>query len=121
VVETFRRNGGQGPRYGQVHVCWAPDEAEAVRTAHEIWVNAAIPGELGQELPLPAHFQQAGQMVRPEDVAERVVCGPDPQRHIAEIEKYADAGFDHVYVHQVGRDQDGFFRFYNEEVLPKLQ
>jgi G6PDH family F420-dependent oxidoreductase len=121
VVETFRTNGGGGPRYGQVHVCWAADEAEAVRTAHKVWVNAAIPGELGQELPLPAHFEQAGKIVRPEDVAELVVCGPDPQRHIAQIEKYVNAGFDHVYVHQVGPDQDGFFRFYRDEVLPKLQ
>jgi coenzyme F420-dependent glucose-6-phosphate dehydrogenase len=121
VVDTYRRNGGDGPRYGQIHVCWAPDEQQAVETAHRQWINAAVPGELGQELPLPAHFEQAGQMVSPEDVAEIVVCGPDPERHIAEIRKYADAGFDHVYVHQVGRDQDGFFRFYAEEVLPKLQ
>ncbi len=59
--------------------------------------------------------------MRPEDVAERVVCGPDPERHRAEIRQFADAGFDHVYVHQVGPDQEGFFRFYADEVLPKLQ
>jgi G6PDH family F420-dependent oxidoreductase len=104
-----------------IHVCWGQDEAEAVETAHRIWFNAAIPGELGQELPLPAHFEQAGKLVRPDDVAERVVCGPDPERHVAAITKYADAGFDHVYVHQVGPNQDGFLRFYAEEILPKLQ
>jgi coenzyme F420-dependent glucose-6-phosphate dehydrogenase len=121
VVNTFRRNGGDGPRYGMIHVCWAPDEREAVETAHRQWINAAIGGELGQELPLPAHFEQAGKTVRPEDVAELVVCGPDPERHRAKIREYADAGFDHVYVHQVGDDQEGFFRFYADEVLPKLQ
>ena len=121
IVEAFRRTGGQGPRYGMIHVCWGPDEAEAVKTAHRQWVNAAIGGELGQELPLPAHFEQAAKTVRPEDVAERVVCGPDPERHREQIRQYADAGFDHVYVHQVGPDQDGFFRFYADEVLPKLQ
>jgi G6PDH family F420-dependent oxidoreductase len=120
IVDAFRRAGGRGPRYGQVHVCWGPDEAEAVKIAHRQWVNAAIPGELGQELPLPAHFEQAGKTVRPEDVAEVVVCGPDPERHRAEIRKYTDAGFDHVYIHQVGPDQDGFFRFYSEEVIPKI-
>src|SRR5690348_8303268 len=93
--------------------------ARAVETAHRQWVNAAMAGELGQELPLPAHFEQAGKSVRPEDVAEVVVCGPDPERHIAEIRTYADAGFDHIYVHQVGPDQDGFFRFYAAEVLPE--
>ena len=121
IIDTWESHGGEGPRYGMIHVCWGPDEGEAVKTAHRQWVNAAIGGELGQELPLPAHFEQAAQTVRPEDVAERVVCGPDPERHRAEIRKYADAGFDHVYVHQVGPDQEGFFRFYADEVLPKLQ
>ena len=121
VVGVYQQNGGRGPRYGQVHVCWAPDEAEAVKTAHRLWVNGAIPGELGQELPLPAHFEQAGEMVGPDDVAEVVVCGPDPERHRAEIAKYAEAGFDHIYIHQVGPDQEGFLRFYADEILPKVQ
>ena len=121
MVEAYRRNGGRGPHYAQMHVCWGPDEAEAVKTAHRQWVNAAIPGELGQELPLPAHFEQAGQNVRPEDVAELVVCGPDPERHRAKIAEYADAGFDHVWIHQIGPDQDGFLKFYADEILPKLQ
>ena len=121
IVSTYGGHGGAGPRYGMIHVCWAPDEAEAIETAHRQWVNAAIGGELGQELPLPAHFEQAAKTVRPEDVAESVVCGPDPERHLAEIRSYAEAGFDHVYVHQIGPDQDGFFRFYADEVLPKLQ
>ena len=121
IVGTYRGHGGEGPRYGMIHVCWAPDESEAVKTAHRQWVNAAIGGELGQELPLPAHFEQAAKTVRPEDVAELVVCGPDPERHLAEIRSYADAGFDHVYVHQVGADQDGFFRFYEREIMPTLR
>jgi G6PDH family F420-dependent oxidoreductase len=121
VVDVYQRNGGRGPRYGQIHVCWGTDEAEAVKTAHRLWVNGAIPGELGQELPLPANFEQAGKLVRPEDVAEVVVCGPDPERHRAEIAKYADAGFDHIYIHQVGPDQEGFLRFYAGEILPKVQ
>jgi hypothetical protein len=57
-------------------------------------------------------------MVKEEDVAKEVVCGPDPQRHIEMIQKYVDAGYDHVYVHQVGPDQEGFFRFYQREILP---
>ena len=121
VVDVYRRSGGEGPRYGQIHVCWHPDEAKAVDMAHKMWINGAISGELGQELPLPAHFEQAGKTVRPEDVAEVVVCGPDPERHIAEIHKFAEAGFDNVYVHQIGPDQEGFFRFYTDEVLPKVQ
>lgn len=121
VVERFRAAGGADkPRYGQFTVCWAAEEAQARRTAYQWWPNAAIAGELSQELPLPAHFEQAAGMVREEDVAESVVCGPDPAPHLAKIQAFAAAGFDHVYVHQVGPDQEGFFRFYQQEVLPKL-
>jgi coenzyme F420-dependent glucose-6-phosphate dehydrogenase len=59
-------------------------------------------------------------MVSEDDVAQSVACGPDPERHLEAIREYADAGFDHVYVHQIGDDQEGFFRFYEREVLPKL-
>lgn len=120
LVEKFREGGGDNkPRYGQLIVCWAEDEAQARRLAYEIWPNAGMTGELSQELRTPAHFEQAAKMVREEDIAEQVICGPDPQRHLAGIQKFIEAGFDHVYIHQVGPDQEGFLRFYQREILPK--
>lgn len=122
AVERFREAGGEGkPRYGQVHVCYGEDEAKARRTAHEWWPNGAMPGELSQVLPQPAHFEQAAKLVREEDVTEIVPCGPDPERHIETIRGFLDAGFDHVYAHQIGPDQEGFLRFYAREVLPQVQ
>ena len=56
-----------------------------------------------------------------EQVAESVICGPDPQRHIELIKQYIDAGFDHVYIHQVGPDQEGFINFYQREILPQFK
>lgn len=122
VREQFEAAGGAGkPRYAQVTVCWAPDEAQARRTALEIWPNGGLKGELSQELPLPAHFEQATKLVTEEMIAEEIVCGPDPEQHIAKIQKHIDAGYDHVYIHQVGPDQEGFFHFYEREVLPKMR
>jgi coenzyme F420-dependent glucose-6-phosphate dehydrogenase len=122
VVKSFEDAGGRGkPRYGQMTVCWAADEAAARKTAHAVWPTAGMPGELSQELKLPAHFEQVAQTVSEEDVAKVIVCGPDPQRHLDRIHEYQKAGFDHVYVHQVGADQEGFFRFYQREVLPRFQ
>ena len=121
MIQTFESSGGRGkPKYGQLTVCWAKDEEEAKRTAYEWWPNTSITGELSVELPLPRHFEQAAEMLSAEDVAEGVVCGPDPERHLDAIRKFVDAGYDHVYVHQVGPDQEGFFRFYEREVLPKV-
>lgn len=118
-VEQFRSEGGEGkPTYGQLHVCWAEEEDAAKKLALKQWPNGAISGSYFLELPLPAHFEEAAETLDQEDIAESVVCGPDPERHRAAIEEYVDAGYDHVYVHQIGPDQEGFFDFYEREVLP---
>jgi G6PDH family F420-dependent oxidoreductase len=121
LIERFDDAGGTGtPRYGQITVCWAEDEREARRIAREWWPNAGIPGELGQVLALPAHFEQAAQLVSEDALAESIACGPDPERHLQLIRRYAQAGYDHIFLHQVGPDQDGFFDFFERELRPHL-
>ena len=120
VLQAFDEAGGRGkPRYAQMTVCWAEREADARRTAFECWPNAALKGPLGQELPLPSHFEAAAAMVTEDEVAEMVVCGPDAEAYAARIDEYVDAGYTHVYLHQVGADQEGFLRFCASEVLPR--
>lgn len=122
LVQKFQGEGdADRPCYGQLTVCWAPSEAEARRTAHRIWPNAGLQGQLSQELRTVVHFEQAIKPLTEEQTTEEIVCGPDAQLHIAKIQEYIDAGFDHVYIHQVGPDQEGFFRFYAQEVLPHFQ
>ncbi|MDQ3248505.1 MAG: TIGR03557 family F420-dependent LLM class oxidoreductase [Chloroflexota bacterium] len=120
IVQEFEAAGGDGPRYGQITVCWAEEEAAAIRTAHEIWPNAGLAGQLNQELRAVAHFEQAVQLVTPQMIVEAVVCGPDPKRYLDKIQKYVDAGYDHIYLHQVGPDQEGFFRFCQREIMPNF-
>jgi G6PDH family F420-dependent oxidoreductase len=123
LVETFAEAaGGPKPRYGQVDVCVAEDEADARRMAHAQWAApAAIPARLTTALRVPGDFETVAELVSEEQVAEHVVCGADVDAHLARIKEYADAGFDHVHVHQVGDDQETFFRFYEREVLPRVR
>ena len=122
VIEQFEKAGGRGkPRFGQLHVCWAASEKEAKATAREWWPNAAVSGNLNWELPLPSHFEAASEWVDEDAVAESVVCGPDPERHLEGIKEFIDAGYDNVYFHQVGPDQEGFLQFAEAELLPRLQ
>jgi coenzyme F420-dependent glucose-6-phosphate dehydrogenase len=122
VIDQFEAAGGRDkPRYGQVHVCWARDEAEAKSTAFEWWPNAVAGGNLNWELPLPSLFEDATSWAGEDDVAESVVCGPDPERHAAAVREFVDAGYDHVYLHQVGPDQEGFLRFAENDLLPALE
>ncbi|QLG64193.1 TIGR03557 family F420-dependent LLM class oxidoreductase [Halorarum salinum] len=121
LLAEFREAGsGDRPAYGQVTVCWDESTDEARRVAHERWRNAALPGELGQVLPTPAHFEQATELVEPDDVAESVVCGPDADDHVERIGAFVDAGYDHVSVHQVGPRQEECLEFYESEVLPSF-
>ncbi len=121
LIRKFDAAGGKGkPRYGEVTVCWAKDEKSARKTAHERWPTAAMESSLAWELPLPAHFEAVAQLVTEDQVAEAITCGPDADAHVRAIREYADAGYDHVCVSQAGPDQEGFLRFYEREVLPKL-
>lgn len=118
-VAAFDAGGGAGkPRYGQLTVCWAKTEEQAVHTALEYWPISGLSGQFKNELPRPAYLEQASKLVTEEVIKKEIVCSPDPQRHLDEIGKFVKAGFDHVYVHQVGPDQEGFMRFYEREILP---
>jgi len=122
LVQTFRDAGGRGkPVYGQVTVSWAKDEATAKRVLRDIWPTGAIEGAASQELPLPLHFEQLTKKVSEDELAEHTPCGPDIDRHLAKLQEFIDAGVDHVYVHQVGPDQQGFIEAYAKDVLPRLR
>jgi G6PDH family F420-dependent oxidoreductase len=121
LLAEFDRAGGRGkPRYGEVTVCWAEREEAARRTVRAVWPIAAISGGAMQELPLPSNFEGIAELVTEDALAPMVACGPDPARHVEALRKYVDAGYTHVCVHQVGPEQEGFMRFYEREVLPRL-
>ncbi|HWP59412.1 MAG TPA: TIGR03557 family F420-dependent LLM class oxidoreductase [Candidatus Acidoferrales bacterium] len=121
LVRKFQASGGEDkPCFGQLTVCWAKSEPQARRIAHERWPVPAIPGKLKTELATPEEFELVAELVTEEALASKIVCGPDPEKYVEKIAEYVAAGFDHVYLHQVGPDQEGFFRFYESELLPRM-
>jgi G6PDH family F420-dependent oxidoreductase len=121
AVERFRseaEGGGAKLVAGGTKVCWGDDAAACRRTAHRLWPNEALGGELAQILPTPAHFEQASELVTEEMVAEAVPCGPDIDAQVESFERFARAGFDELYVQQVGGADERFFETYAREVLP---
>ena len=121
VVDTFNTSGGQDkPKYGQITMVYDEDEQAAKETALKYWAYTILGGQASQELSLPKHYQEAVEkLATPDNVAESVVCGPDPEEIHQEIQSYIDAGFTHVYLHQVGPEQEKFFEFAKKELLPK--
>ncbi|HEX4818937.1 MAG TPA: TIGR03557 family F420-dependent LLM class oxidoreductase [Acidimicrobiales bacterium] len=121
VITKFERSGGHGPRYAQLNVCWAEDAATARKTVHQVWPNAGVPGQLSQDLPTFTHFEQAAQLVGEEDATKSVPCGPDVDPVLESVREFVDAGYDHLYFHQIGPDQRGFFEFWTRSLQPALR
>ncbi len=122
AVEKFRSEAGRENLLvaGAMKVCWDEDEQRARKTAHRLWPNDALGGELAQILPTPAHFEQAAELVTEEMVAEAIPCGPALEPHLEKIREYEDAGFDELYIQQVGGRQEQLFELYAEQVLPQF-
>ena len=120
IVSAYREAGGDGPLYGQVRLCWAEDEEEAKETAFRLWRHTGLGGTINQELPRPSDFDAVAESVTKEMATGSLPCGPDPEPVLAEIRKWQEAGFDRIALHQVGAEQEGFFRFWEQELQPKL-
>jgi hypothetical protein len=107
-------------------VCWGTDDDVAVATAHRLWANSGLPGEISQVLPSPKHFEQVSQLVTEEMTRSSVAYGADVRRHVDAFRPFAEAGYDEIYIAQMGgREQvthiRGFFDFYRDEILPRLR
>lgn len=115
----FSELSGGKPSAAGLKVAWAPTPEEGVEHAHRLWANAGLPGELAQVLPSPYHFEQASQLVTKEATAESIVAGRDAEEHAQAVEEYADAGFDEVYVGNIGPHWREMIAFYGEHVIPR--
>lgn len=120
AIEEYRKAGGKDPLIGQVKVCWAPSEEEALNTVYEWWPTENVPGSLHADLPTPDHFEDAAKLIPKEEACKGIACGPDREKHIQQIQEMIDQGFTHLYLHQIGPNQQGFFDFYKKEILPEF-
>jgi G6PDH family F420-dependent oxidoreductase len=119
IIAEYESHGGTGPKLAGGKCAYSADPDEGRRLVHELWPNMGLPGELAQILPTPAHFEQAAELVGP-DVGDSVPTGPDPKAYVESIHEYAEAGYDELYLHNIGPHHEEFFRFFAEQVRPQL-
>ena len=120
LLEAYRRAGGSGPTYGEVGLAWAQTEDAAVKAAFETSRWSLTGWKVMSELPNPTNFEAASQVVKPEDVAAAMPCGPDASKHLEAIREYEQVGYDHVVLANNGPDPDGFMEFFANELKPEL-
>lgn len=103
----------------QLHLSWAETDEQALANAMTQWPNGGM--RFGKaDIRSPHDFAAMAQLVRPEDFEGRMVISSDPDVHRGAIQRFVDLGFDRVYLHNVGRNQDQWIRVFGEQVLTKL-
>ena len=121
ISRAYREAGGEGSTWAQIAVCWDSDESRALDTARR-YFRFAVPGwKVQSELPNPVNFEAATKTVRPEDVAELIPHGPDPEKYVQSVQKFLDAGYENIAFVQAGTDQEGFIGFWDRELAPALK
>lgn len=123
LVEAFDRAGGSGkPRVGQLPICYDTDRDRAMQRAHDQFRWFSGGWKVNSELPHPDSFDAATQYVRPEDVAESIPCGGDPEAVVEAVRQFTDAGFTEVALVQIGGDtQHDFLEWAGAKLLPELR
>lgn len=108
------------PKILQLHLSWAPTDEEAMANALDQWPNGGMKFPKG-DIRSPHDFAAMAELVRPEDFEGRMVISSDPDVHRARIQELLDLGFDRVYLHNVGRNQEEWLEVFGREVLPALR
>ena len=122
VVRAFRTNGGEDkPMYLQLHLAWAPTEDEARAAAFAQWRQNTLDNSVMTSLAHPSQIRAAAARVTPEHLDDAVRISSDVGRHVAWIGRELERGFDAVYLHEVGREQERFVETFGREVLPRLR
>jgi G6PDH family F420-dependent oxidoreductase len=119
LVGAYRDAGGRGTLHLQVHLSWASDDETALAVAHDKWRSNCLPTSLAWELATPEQFEAATRHVPPEEVARNVLVSSDPGRLAARLREFQELGFEELYLHPVGED-DEFIDVFGAKVLPQL-
>lgn len=104
----------------QVHVSWAPTQAEAEEQAVREWPNGGMPFPK-QDIKHPEDFANMAKLVQLKDFKNRMLISADLEAHIEQLQNFVDMGFDEIYLHNVGRDQPAFIATFAEKVLPRVK
>jgi probable non-F420 flavinoid oxidoreductase len=122
VVDAFRGGGGADkPMFLQVHVAYAPGEEEARDAAFAQWRQNTLPNSVMTDLAHPEQIAAAAGHVTPDDLDGAVRISASLEKHAAWLRQDLDMGFEALYLHEVGPEQERFVEAFGREVLPALR
>jgi probable non-F420 flavinoid oxidoreductase len=121
VVESYRGAGGRGRLALQVHLSWAGTDDEALALARDQWAANAVGPPLSWDVETVEGFDAIAAALPADAARGPVRVSADLGQHRAWLQEYADLGFDDLYLHHVGQQQDAFIDTFGEHVLPAVR
>ncbi len=121
MIDAYRGAGGRGKLHLQVHLSWAPEQAEAEAIAYDQWRSNVFPPPACWDIDTAETFDIAAADVTLETVARVVHVSSDLGWHTARLAEYAELGFEEIALHHVGQQQDAFVDAFGAKVLPQLK
>ncbi|APW97815.1 LLM class F420-dependent oxidoreductase [Halobiforma lacisalsi AJ5] len=119
-IEAFREGSPDGDVYLKVQLSYDADEEAALEGAYDQWRTNCVPGPVTQELRTPAAFDELGEEISREQVADNVRVSADLEEHRRWLERDLELGVDRLLLHDVNREQRRFIEDFGESVLPEL-
>ncbi|MCR2784541.1 MULTISPECIES: TIGR03885 family FMN-dependent LLM class oxidoreductase [unclassified Microbacterium] len=121
VLASYDSAGGTGPRALQVHVSWAPTDAEALSIARDQWSHAMLSPPTIWDLEQPEDFDAAAGDPSDQQMRDALLVSSDLDELAGRIAEHARLGFDRIYLHHVGQDQAPFLAAARDRLLPRLK
>ena len=121
VIKAFNRGGGKGkPMYLKAQLSYAKTEEDALNGAWDQWKTNAFKNNVQTDLRSPEQFEDASELVAPQDIHKKVHISANIEDHISWLEEHIKLGFEHIYLHNVNRSQNRFIKDFGNYVLPEF-
>jgi len=121
LIAAYRDAGGRG-RSGSRCTCRTRRRRRRPRCSRTTsGAPTCFPGPAIWDIDIPEVFDQVGMHVPVAAVRESVKVSADLHRHAEWLHQYLELGFDELYLHHVGQDQDEVLDCFGQQVLPQLR
>lgn len=119
-VEAFRSEAPEKPVYLKVQLSYGADDEAALEGAYDQWRTNCLPGAVMQDLRTPEDYDDLGEVVDRETVAENVRVSGDLDEHLDWLEQDLELDVDGIYLHNVNTNQGVFIEEFGESILPSI-
>lgn len=123
LIQRFnqgRAEAGKDPgglKVARLHVSFAATIETATTAALQNWPQAAMRFNTA-DIRSPFDFAQIARLVRPEDFEGNVLITTDPTNVTDLVGEYQALGFDEIYLHNIGTNDDEWFEALHARILP---